>query len=475
MLLSNLGLNLAWPEFILGVASLLILVFGAIRTDKGMTSVSALCGAALVAAAFAAALGPQGHAFNGSLIVDGVSQFAKVVIYIAAALVIALGQGYFDRVGSRRFEFPILVTLSALGMSMMVSAGDLIALYIGLELQSLAMYVMAAFRRDDAKSSEAGLKYFVLGALSSGLLLYGISLVYGFAGSMNFMDIADSAVSNHNVGLIFGLVFVIAGLAFKVSAAPFHMWTPDVYEGAPTPMVAYAAGAPKFAAMVVLARVLQGAFTHEVAQWQQVVLLLSVLSFVVGGLGGLMQKDFKRLLAYSSIANMGYALLAVAAGVSGIMPLLMFFVLYMIDTMGLFSCQMAMNRKGEPVSRIDQMAGLAKTNMPLTIALTALALSVLGMPPFGGFWAKFFVFGAAIKSGLWGFAAAGLVASVIGAFYYLRLIKLMWFDTSDVVMDKMPAEAKWVGYAAAVVSLFAIPLIAVIWPLATNAAKGFGL
>ena len=475
MLLSNLGLNLAWPEFILGVASLLILVFGAIRTDKGMTSVSALCGAALVAAAFAAALGPQGHAFNGSLIVDGVSQFAKVVIYIAAALVIALGQGYFDRVGNRRFEFPILVTLSALGMSMMVSAGDLIALYIGLELQSLAMYVMAAFRRDDAKSSEAGLKYFVLGALSSGLLLYGISLVYGFAGSMNFAAISENAVANPSTGLIFGLVFVISGLAFKVSAAPFHMWTPDVYEGAPTPMVAYAAGAPKFAAMVVLARVLQGAFAHEVAQWQQVVLLLAVLSFVVGGLGGLMQKDFKRLLAYSSIANMGYALLAVAAGVSGIMPLLMFFVLYMIDTMGLFSCAMALNRKGEPVSRIDQMAGLARTNMPLTIVLTALALSVLGMPPFGGFWAKFFVFGAAIKSGLWGFAAAGLVASVIGAFYYLRLIKLMWFDTSDVVMDKMPAEAKWVGYAAAAVSLFAIPLIAVIWPLATNAAKGFGL
>ncbi len=475
MLLSNLGLNLAWPEFILGVASLLILVFGAIRTDKGMTSVSALCGAALIAAAFAAALGPQGHAFNGSLIVDGVSQFAKVVIYIAATLVIVLGQGYFDRVGNRRLEFPILVTLSALGMSMMVSAGDLIALYIGLELQSLAMYVMAAFRRDDEKSSEAGLKYFVLGALSSGLLLYGMSLVYGFAGSMNFMDIADSASANPNVGLIFGLVFVIAGLAFKVSAAPFHMWTPDVYEGAPTPMVAYAAGAPKFAAMVLLARVLQGAFVHEVAQWQQVVLVLSVLSFLVGGLGGLMQKDFKRLLAYSSIANMGYALLAVAAGVSGIMPLLMFFVLYMIDTMGLFSCQMAMNRKGEPVSRIDQMAGLARTNMPLTIVITGLALSVLGMPPFGGFWAKFFVFGAAIKAGLWGFAAAGLVASVIGAFYYLRLIKLMWFDTSDVVMDKMPAEAKWVGYAAGLVSLFAIPLIAVIWPLATNAAKAFGL
>jgi NADH-quinone oxidoreductase subunit N len=475
MLLSNLGLNLAWPEFILGVASLLILVFGAIRTDKGMTSVSALCGAALIAAAFAAALGPQGHAFNGSLIVDGVSQFAKVVIYVSAALVIVLGQGYFDRVGNRRFEFPVLVVLSALGMSMMVSAGDLIALYIGLELQSLAMYVLAAFRRDDEKSSEAGLKYFVLGALSSGLLLYGISLVYGFAGSMNFADIARTVTGPGNMGLLFGLVFVIAGLAFKVSAAPFHMWTPDVYEGAPTPMVAYAAGAPKFAAMVLLARVLEGAFAHQVQQWQQVVLVLSVLSFLVGGLGGLMQKDFKRLLAYSSIANMGYALLAVAAGLPGTMPLLMFFVLYMIDTLGLFSCAMAMNRKGTPVTRIDQMAGLARTNMPLTIALTGLALSVLGMPPFGGFWAKFFVFGAAIKAGLWGFAAAGLVASVIGAFYYLRLIKLMWFDATDLTMDKMPAEAKWLAYGAAVVSLGAIGLIIAVWPLATSAAKSFGL
>ena len=469
------ALHLALPELILSVMSLLILVFGSIRGDKGMTSISALCGASLIASAFAAALGPQGHAFNGSLIVDGVAQFAKVVIYIAATLVIALGQGYFDRVGNRRFEFPVLVMLSALGMSMMVSAGDFIALYIGLELQSLAMYVMAAFRRDDAKSSEAGLKYFVLGALSSGLLLYGISLVYGFSGSMTFTDIAKSAVANPNIGLIFGLVFVISGLAFKVSAAPFHMWTPDVYEGAPTPMVAYAAGAPKFAAMVLLARVLQGAFGHEIEQWRQIILLLAVLSFVVGGLGGLMQKDFKRLLAYSSIANMGYALLAVAAGQNGIMPLLMFFVLYMIDTLGLFSCQMAMNRKNEPITRIEQFAGLAKTNMPLTIALTALALSVLGMPPFGGFWAKYFVFGAAINAGLWGFGAAGLVASVIGAFYYLRLIKLMWFDSSDLVLDKAPGEAKWIAYAAAAVSLGAIALIIMVSPLATTAAKTFGL
>ncbi|MGZ3305486.1 MAG: NADH-quinone oxidoreductase subunit NuoN [Asticcacaulis sp.] len=474
-MISNFGLNLAWPELILGCASLLILVYGGFRGDKGMTSISALCGAALIGAAFAAVFSAQGRAFNGSLIVDGTAIFAKVVIYISATLVIVLGQGYFDRVGNRRMEFPVLVVLSALGMSMMVSAGDLISLYIGLELQSLAMYVLAAFRRDDAKSSEAGLKYFVLGALSSGLLLYGASLIYGFAGSMNFNDIARAASGDTNLGLLFGLVFLISGLAFKVSAAPFHMWTPDVYEGAPTPMVAYAAGAPKFAAMVLLARLLEGAFAHDMGQWRQIVLAISVLSFVVGGLGGLMQKDFKRLLAYSSIANMGYALLAVAAGLNGIMPLLMFFVLYMIDTLGLFSCAMALNRNGHPVSRIDQMAGLARSNMPLAVALTGLCLSVLGMPPFGGFWAKFYVFGAAINAGLWGFGAAGLVASVIAAFYYLRMIKLMWFDAPGIVLDKTPPEARWLAYAAATVSLLAIPLIIFVSPLATAAAKGFGL
>ena len=471
----NTALHLSIPELILGISSIAILVFGAFRGDKGMTSVSALCGVALIAAAFFAAMSPLGVAYNGSLVVDGVAVFTKVAIYIAALFVIVLGQGYFDRLNNRRFEFPILVLLATLGMSIMVSSGDLIALYVGLELQSLALYVLAAFRRDDVKSSEAGLKYFVLGALSSGLLLYGASLIYGFAGSMNFADIAHSVIANPKTGLIFGLVFLIAGLAFKVSAAPFHMWTPDVYEGAPTPVVAFAAGAPKFAAMILLARVLDSAFAHQAEQWQQVILLLSVLSFLVGGLGGLLQKDIKRLLAYSSIANMGYALLAIAAGVSGVPSLLLFFCLYMVDTLGLFSSQMALKRNGEPVTRIDQLAGLAKTNMPMTIVLTVLALSVLGMPPFSGFWSKFFVFGAAIHAGLWGFAAAGLVASVIGAFYYLRIIKLMWFDAPPSDTDKSPAEAKWIAYAAAA---FAFPGVAVflwlVYPLAQTAAIGFG-
>jgi len=471
----NLALNLALPEAILAVASLLILVFGAFRGDKGTISVSALCGVALIAAAFAAAFGHQGSAFNESFIVDGVAQYAKVAIYIAAVFIIVLGQGYFDRVGAARFEFPILIVLAALGMSMMVSAGDLIALYVGLELQSLALYVLAAFRRDHAKSSEAGLKYFVLGALSSGLLLYGASLVYGFAGSMNFQDIARSATANLNVGLIFGLVFLICGLAFKVSAAPFHMWTPDVYEGAPTPVVAFFAGAPKFAAMALFARVLQTGFEAQADQWRQVVLVLAVISFVVGALGGLMQKDFKRLLAYSSIANMGYALLAIAAGAVGVPALLIFFVLYMVDTLGLFTVQMALSRKGEPFTRIDSLAGLAKTNMPMTVVLTILCLSVLGMPPFSGFWGKYFVFGAAISAHLWWYAAAGLVASVVAAFYYLRILKLMWFDAPSGEMDKPPLETRWIAYAAAA---FSFPVVIVfliyVYPIAQSAAQGFG-
>ncbi len=469
------ALHLSIPELILSIGSIVALVFGAFRGDKGMTSVSALCGILLLAAAFAAANDDLGKAYNGSYIVDGVAVFAKVAIYIAGVFIIVLGQGYFDRLNSRRFEFPILIVLATLGMSVMVSAGDLIALYIGLELQSLALYVLAAFRRDDAKSSEAGLKYFVLGALSSGLLLYGISLVYGFSGSMNLNAIAHATISGPNTGLVVGLVFIISGLAFKVSAAPFHMWTPDVYEGAPTPVVAFAAGAPKFAAMVLLARVLQTGFGHQAGQWQQVILLLSVLSFVVGGLGGLMQKDFKRLLAYSSIANMGYALLAVAAGQSGVSSLLMFFVLYMVDTLGLFSSQMALKRNGEPVTRIDQLAGLAKTNMPLTIAITVLALSVLGMPPFAGFWSKFFVFGAAIQAGFWGFAAAGLVASVIGAFYYLRILKLMWFDAPAGDMDASPVEAKWIALASAVFSFGGVWIFLYYgYQIAQKAAVGFG-
>lgn len=473
----SFALNLALPELILAISTLVFLTYGALRGDKSAGTVSALCGAALIAAAFAAAFGGHGKAFGGSFIVDGVALYAKVFIYLAAAVAIVLGKGYFDRLNGSKFEYPILIVLATLGMSMMASAGDLISLYIGLELQSLSLYILAAFRRDDAKGSEAGLKYFVLGALSSGLLLYGASLVYGFTGSMNFDAIAEAAKANSSVGLIFGLVFLISGLAFKVSAAPFHMWTPDVYEGAPTPVVAFFAAAPKFAALVLFARLLNDAFVDLHDQWSQVILALATLSFLVGGLGGLMQKDIKRLLAYSSIANMGYALLALAAGTDqGVMALLLFMVLYMVDTTGLFAVQMALARKGVPITKIEDLAGLSKINMKLTIVITLLCLSVLGMPPFSGFWGKFFVFGAALDAGYWGFAVAGLVASVIGAFYYLRIIKLMWFDADKGEIDKSPFEAKWIAYTSAAFA-FPVAAVALVWlyPLAENAVKSFGL
>jgi len=473
----SFSLNLALPELILAISVLGIVAFGALRGNRSAFTVNVLSGLALIVAAFAAATGHHGSGFSGSFVADGVASYAKVFIYLVAVAIIVLSKGYFERLNQTKFEFPILILLATLGMSMMVSAGDLIALYVGLELQSLSLYILAAFLRNDPKGSESGLKYFVLGSLSSGLLLYGASLIYGFTGSMNFEAIAEALKGNPEVGVIFGLVFLISGLAFKISAAPFHMWTPDVYEGAPTPVVAFFAGAPKFAALVLFARVLTDTFADLYSQWSQVILLLATLSFLVGALGGLMQKDIKRLLAYSSIANMGYALLALAAGTGyGVQALLLFMVLYMVDTLGLFSAQIALSRDGVPVTRIEQLTGLSKVNMPITIAITLLCLSVLGMPPFSGFWAKVFVFGAAIQAGHWVFAAVGLAASVIAAFYYLRILKLMWFDASIGEVDKAPVVTRWILYVCAAFA-FPVSAFALIWlyPLAETAVKSFGL
>jgi NADH-quinone oxidoreductase subunit N len=324
----------------------------------------------------------------------------------------------------------VLILIAALGMGLMASAGDLISLYIGVELHSLALYVLAAFQRDDGKSSEAGLKYFVLGALSSGLLLYGASLIYGFAGSVNFDAIALAVGDEAQGGVLFGLVFVICGLAFKVSAAPFHMWTPDVYEGAPTPMVAFFTTAPKMAALVVFARLLFEAFPGAIEEWRQVVLIIALISMAVGAFGGLVQRNLKRLLAYSSISNMGYALLAISAGTElGVQGLLIFMVLYMIDSMGLFACLLALNRDGRAMETIGDFAGLSRVRPGMAVALTVLAFSIAGVPPFSGFWAKYlYAFRPAIEAELWGPAVFGLLTGVVAAFYYLRLVKTIWFD-----------------------------------------------
>ena len=470
-------LSLIWPEVILAGATLFLLVVGAFR-GKGGRVFNGLAILTLAAAGVAAAIGPHGRAFTGGLVADDLAAFSKVAIYAASAVSIVLGDGWLARRGERKFEFPILILLAALGMGMMVSAGDLISLYIGVELQSLALYVLAAFRRDDVKGSEAGLKYFVLGALSSGLLLYGASLIYGFAGSTHFDAIAASVgvVGKANLGVLFGLVFLIAGLAFKVSAAPFHMWTPDVYEGAPTPVVGFFAAAPKLAAMVLLARVLQEGFGAAVAQWNQVILLIAMASVFVGAFAGLAQSNLKRLWAYSSIANIGYALVGLAAGgEAGVQSMLMFLVLYMVDVTGFFACLTALERDGKPMETIDDMAGLFKERPGLALAMTAFSLSALGLPPFSGFFAKFYVFKAALDAGLAWAAIAALVGSVVAAFYYLRLIKVMWFDAAPSPTDKPAFDASAIGISAALFS-FPVSVVALIWldPLSKAAAAAFG-
>jgi len=412
-------------------------------------------------------------------VADPLAVYGKAVIFLSAAVAVVLGDSWMHRNNIAKFEYPILIVLASVGMGMMASSGDLISLYIGIEMHSLALYVLAAYRRDDLKASEAGLKYFVLGALSSGLLLYGASLIYGFAGSMRFEDIAAFASANPGPGLIFGLVFLICGLAFKVSAAPFHMWTPDVYEGAPTPVVALFSTAPKVAAMVLIIRVLVEGFGLAHAQWAQVLILISLISFAVGAFGGLMQKDIQRLLAYSSIINIGYALLGVAAGTQvGVQATLMFMTLYVVDQIGFFAILLSLSRNGRPIRKIADLAGLKKDRPLTAVALTILSLSAVGIPPMSGFWGKFYVFGAAADAGYWMAGAAGLVASVVAAFYYLRIIKVMWFDTPefDVTTDKAPVSAQWIGWAAAAFS-FPVLLIALTWlePLTRAAAAGVGI
>jgi NADH-quinone oxidoreductase subunit N len=462
---------LALPELILAGAALMLLVWGAFRGRAGPLFTLVAVGA-LLAAAVASAVGPLGRAFADELIADKAAVFAKVVIYLASALAIPLGESWFARRGSARFEFPVLVIIAALGMGMMVSAGDLISLYVSIELHSLALYILAAFQRDDAKSSEAGLKYFVLGALASGLLLYGASLIYGFAGSTRFDLIALAMRGGAGGGALFGLVFIICGIGFKVSAAPFHMWTPDVYEGAPTPVVGFFAGAPKLAAMVLLARLLTEAFGGAVDQWRQILVVMALLSVGVGAFAGLVQSNLKRLWAYSSIANIGYALVGLAAGgQAGVQSMLIFMVLYVVDVTGFFACLTALTRDGRPMETMEDFAGLMRERPGLAIAMTVFCLSALGLPPFSGFWGKYFVFKAAMGAHLAPIAVAALVGSVVAAFYYLKLIKVMWLDPASGQTDAPVRGATAVSYLTAAFAFPAVLLALIaIDPLARAAA-----
>jgi NADH-quinone oxidoreductase subunit N len=469
-------LGLTYPELILAGGALLLLVWGAFQ-PRANAAVGYAAMAVLAAGAAAAAFSPFGRAFSGGFISDAAATFAKVAIYLASAVAIPLGQQWFARRGVRNFEFPVLIVIAALGMGMMASSGDLISLYVGLELHSLALYVLAAMKRDDAKSSEAGLKYFVLGSLASGLLLYGASLVYGFAGSTVYSDIAVAVQDGAGTGVLFGLVFLICGLAFKVSAAPFHMWTPDVYEGAPTPVVAFFAAAPKLATMVLFARVLSEGFTGAVEQWQQVLVAIALISVAVGAFAGLAQKNLKRLWAYSSIANVGYAILGLAAGdAQGVQAMLVFMILYMIDVTGFFACLAALSREGRAMETFDDVAGLFRERPGIAMAMTVFSLSALGLPPFAGFWGKYYVFKAAIDAGFVLPAVAAFVGSVVAAFYYLRLFKVMWFDPAPGRTDPPPGEARVVAISLALFS-FPVVLVAMTWldPLAATAAAALRL
>ena len=368
---------------------------------------------------------------------DGFARFAKVVILLSAAAVLVMSVDYMRRRDLMKFEYPILIVLAVVGMMMMVSSGNLMSLYMGLELQSLSLYVVASFRRDSVKSTEAGMKYFVLGALSSGLLLYGASLVYGYTGSTDFATIIQAAGHGGSVGLMIGLVLVIAGLAFKVSAVPFHMWTPDVYEGSPTPVTAFFATATKVAAMALFARVMHDAFGNAKADWQQVIVLISLLSMFLGAVAAIGQTNIKRLMAYSSIAHMGYALIGLAAGTAyGVEAMLMYMTFYVIMNIGTFAFIMTMEKDGQPVTDIQSLNLLAKTKPGKALAVMVLMVSLAGIPGTIGFFGKLYVLQAAYGAGLLWLAIAGVIASVIGAYYYLRIIYLMWFGSEqDEALD----------------------------------------
>jgi NADH-quinone oxidoreductase subunit N len=405
------------------------------------------------------------YAFDGAYVVDNFARFMKVLALLGAAVTLIMSGRYLARVNMDSNEYPVLIMLATLGMLLMISANDLISLYVGLELQSLALYVVAAINRDSAKSSEAGLKYFVLGALSSGMLLYGASLVYGLTGHTQFAEIAKAlSLTGSSLGIIFGIVFIMAGLAFKVSAVPFHMWTPDVYEGAPTPVTAFFAAAPKIAAIALFTRVMVGPFANVTHEWQQIIVLISIASMALGAFAAIGQSNIKRLLAYSSIANMGFALVGLAAGtVEGVQGVLVYMLIYLVTTLGVFACVLAMRRKGVYVETISDLAGLGKTNKGHAFVLAMLMFSLAGIPPLAGFFGKLFVFLAAVKAGLWPLAIIGVVASVVGAYYYLRIIKIMYFDEPAAAFDAADGEVNWVIYAAGAFTvlfvIFAQPLL----------------
>lgn len=449
------------PEIVLAVFSMGALMFAVYGGKDKMSGVVFYMTAGVMAllGLWIAQGDGTSQAFNGMFIDDGFARFTKVVMLFSSAIMLLLSQDYLKRNNLYKFEFPILIALANVGMMMMVSAGDLMALYMGLELQSLALYVVAAFRRDSLRSTEAGLKYFVLGALSSGILLYGASLVYGFSGTTNFEGIASTLHGDQmGLGVLFGLVFICVGLAFKVSAAPFHMWTPDVYEGSPTPVTAFFATAPKVAAMGLFARVVYDAFGGAIGDWQQILAFLSVASMFLGAIAAIGQRNIKRLMAYSSIAHMGFALMGLAAGTAlGVQAMLIYMVIYVVMNIGVFAFILNMEYDGRPVTTIDSLGLYSRQEPMRALALAVLMFALAGIPPLVGFFGKFYVLKAAVDAGLVWLAVAGVIASVIGAFYYLRLIYIMYFgEAADQLNGTMPRLHYIALMASAFIMVFGI-------------------
>ena len=438
--MTSLDLTIALPEILLAIYAMAALMFGAFFGKDRVAGMLLWMTVAvfLLLAVMVGALAPEPRpVFGGLMVDDAFARFAKVAILVAGAAVLAMGQDYMSRQDLLRFEYPVLVALATIGMMIMVSAGDLITLYLGLELQSLSLYVLAAFRRDSARSTEAGLKYFMLGALASGLLLYGASLVYGYSGTTRLDGIASTIQDGQlSIGLLMGLAFMLAGLAFKVSAVPFHMWTPDVYEGAPTPVTAFFATAPKLAAMALLARLVHDGFGAAPGDWAQILAFLAVASMFVGAIAAIGQRNIKRLMAYSSITHMGFALVGLAAGTqAGVQATMLYMAIYLTMSVGVFAFILAMRRDGRPVTQIEDLHMLSKTQPLHALALLVLMFSLAGVPPLVGFWAKFSVLAAAVGAGLVWLAVAGVIASVIGAFYYLRIVYYMYFGEEREALD----------------------------------------
>jgi NADH-quinone oxidoreductase subunit N len=463
------------PELMLAGGAMALLILGVFLGDKSARLVSSASIALLIATLLVVAAmsgWPERDVFGGAFRIDAFSTFVKLIILAAAALAILMSDKYLAGEQLGRFEYPVLITLAALGMLLMASANDLIALYMGVETQSLALYILAAFNRDSRRSTEAGLKYFVLGALSSCLMLYGASLVYGFTGATQFDAIASvSGEASKNVGFIIGLVFLISGLAFKVSAAPFHMWTPDVYEGAPTPVTALFAAAPKLAAMALFARAMVTPFAGVADQWTPILAILAVASMAVGAFSAIVQTNIKRLMAYSSIGHMGFALIGLAAGtVEGVRSTLIYMAIYIVMTIGAFACILLMRRRGGMTETIDELSGLSRTNAGLALIITVLFFSLAGVPPMAGFFGKLFVFQAAIDAGLIWLAVAGAVLSVVSAYYYLRVIWIMWFNEPAPVFER--EQGSRLGLTASVSALMMFPVFLVlIGPIRDLAAR----